>query len=109
MTGAAALNLSLAGISATKQQLTDFNNVAAEAVAKLAEGSAELDKAIQTIKGIVPKSGLAAKKEAQKPKKDKPWLDHFVNPPIDPELNGNLQKIKLVSCYVAVGIQLDCG
>ena len=85
MTGAAALNLSLAGISATKQQLTDFNNVATEAVAKMAEGSAELDKAIQTIKGIVPKSGLAAKKEAQKPKKDKPWLDHFVNPPIDPE------------------------
>ncbi len=85
MTGAAALNLSLAGISATKQQLTDFNNVVTEAVAKMAEGSAELDKAIKTIKGIVPKSGLAAKKEAQNPQKAKPWLDHFVNPPIDPE------------------------
>ena len=82
-TSTAALTLLLAGMNATKQQVDDFNSVVKDAEAKMERGLEELEEAIKTIKSIVPKSGLKAKKEALKAENAKPWYDHFINPPID--------------------------
>ncbi len=82
MTSAAALTLLLAGTDATRQQVNGFNSVVKDANAKMEQGLQELEEAIKTIKAIVPKSGLKAKKDAQKSQNAKRWYDRFINPPI---------------------------
>lgn len=78
----AALTLLLAGNDATKQQLNAFDVLIREADAKMELGLKELEQAITTIKGIVPKSGLKAKKES-KNEPSSNWFDGLINPPVD--------------------------
>ena len=83
MTSTSAITLMLAGMDATKDQITAFNNTVQNANEKMEEGLGELEVAIQTIKGIVPKSGLKAKKENSQ--QSKSFFDAIINPPIDAE------------------------
>jgi len=83
MTSSSAITLMLAGMNATKDQITAFNNTVQNANEKMEEGLGELEVAIQTIKGIVPKSGLKAKKENSQ--QSKSFFDAIINPPIDAE------------------------
>ena len=83
MTSTSAITLMLAGMNATKNQITAFNNTVQNANEKMEEGLGELEVAIKTIKAIVPKSGLKAKKENSQ--QSKSFFDTFINPPIDAE------------------------
>ena len=83
MTSTSAITLMLAGMNATKDQITAFNNTVQNANEKMEEGLGELEVAIKTIKGIVPKSGLKAKKENAQ--QSKSFFDTIINPPIDAE------------------------
>jgi len=83
MTSSSAITLMLAGMNATKDQITAFNNTVQNANKKMEEGLGELEVAIKTIKDIVPKSGLKAKKENSQ--QSKSFFDAIINPPIDAE------------------------
>ena len=83
MTSTSAITLMLAGMNATKDQITAFNNTVQNANEKMEEGLGELEVAIKTIKGIVPKSGLKAKKENAQ--QSKSFFDTIINPPINAE------------------------
>jgi methyl-accepting chemotaxis protein len=83
MTSTSAITLMLAGMNATKEQITAFNNTVQNANKKMEEGLGELEVAIKTIKDIVPKSGLKAKKENSQ--QSKSFFDTIINPPIDAE------------------------
>ena len=83
MTSTSAITLMLAGMNATKDQITAFNNTVQNANEKMEEGLGELEVAIKTIKDIVPKSGLKAKKENAQ--ESKSFFDTIINPPIDAE------------------------
>jgi len=83
MTSTSAITLMLAGMNATKDQITAFNNTVQNANEKMEEGLGELDYAIKTIKAIVPKSGLKAKKEASQ--QSKSFFELLTNPPIEAE------------------------
>ena len=83
MTSTSAITLMLAGMNATKDQITAFNNTVKNANEKMEEGLGELEVAIKTIKDIVPKSGLKAKKENSQ--QSKSFFDTIINPPIGAE------------------------
>ena len=81
MTSTSAFTLMLAGMNATNQQVTAFKKTVQNANLKMEEGLAELEIAIKTIKAIVPKSGLKAKKEG--PQKSKSFFELLTNPPVE--------------------------
>jgi len=83
MTSTSAFTLMLAGMNATKDQVTAFKKTVQNANLKMEEGLAELEIAIKTIKAIVPKSGLKAKKEGSK--KSKSFFELLTNPPVEAE------------------------
>jgi methyl-accepting chemotaxis protein len=83
MASTSAFTLILAGMNATNDQVTAFNKTVQNANVKMEEGLAELEVAIKTIKAIVPKSGLRAKKEAAK--KSKSFVELLINPPVEAE------------------------
>ena len=83
MTSTSAFTLMLAGMNATNDQVTAFKKTVQNANVKMEEGLAELEIAIKTIKAIVPKSGLKAKKEG--PQKSKSFFDLLTNPPVEAE------------------------
>ena len=83
MTSTSAFTLMLAGMNATNEQVTAFKKTVQNANLKMEEGLAELEIAIKTIKAIVPKSGLKAKKEgSQEPKS---FFELLTNPPVEAE------------------------
>jgi methyl-accepting chemotaxis protein len=83
MASTSAFTLMLAGMNATNDQVTAFNKTVQNANVKMEEGLAELEVAIKTIKAIVPKSGLRAKKEAAQ--KSKSFVELLINPPVEAE------------------------
>ena len=83
MTSTSAFTLMLAGMNATNDQVTAFKKTVQNANVKMEEGLAELEIAIKTIKAIVPKSGLKAKKEG--PQKSKSFFELLTNPPVEAE------------------------
>ena len=83
MTSTSAFTLMLAGMNATNEQVTAFKKTVQNANLKMEEGLAELEIAIKTIKAIVPKSGLKAKKEGSK--KSKSFFELLTNPPVEAE------------------------
>jgi methyl-accepting chemotaxis protein len=83
MASTSAFTLILAGMNATNDQVSAFNKTVQNANVKMEEGLAELEVAIKTIKAIVPKSGLRAKKEAAK--KSKSFVELLINPPVEAE------------------------
>ena len=83
MASTSAFTLMLAGMNATNDQVTAFNKTVQNANVKMEEGLAELEVAIKTIKAIVPKSGLRAKKEAAQ--KSKTFFELLINPPVEAE------------------------
>ena len=83
MTSTSAFTLMLAGMNATNDQVTAFKKTVQNANLKMEEGLAELEIAIKTIKAIVPKSGLKAKKEG--PQKSKSFFELLTNPPVEAE------------------------
>ena len=83
MTSTSAFTLMLAGMNATDDQVTAFKKTVQNANVKMEEGLAELEIAIKTIKAIVPKSGLKAKKEG--PQKSKSFFELLTNPPVEAE------------------------
>ena len=83
MASTSAFTLMLAGMNATNDQVTAFNKTVQNANVKMEEGLAELEVAIKTIKAIVPKSGLRAKKEAAQ--KSKNFVELLINPPVEAE------------------------
>ena len=83
MASTSAFTLILAGMNATNDQVTAFNKTVQNANVKMEEGLAELEVAIKTIKAIVPKSGLRAKKEAAK--KSESFVELLINPPVEAE------------------------
>ncbi|MDA7592473.1 methyl-accepting chemotaxis protein [Rhodobacteraceae bacterium] len=83
MASTSAFTLMLAGMNATNDQVTAFNKTVQNANVKMEEGLAELEVAIKTIKAIVPKSGLRAKKEAAQ--KSKSFVELLISPPVEAE------------------------
>ena len=78
MTSTSAFTLMLAGMNATNDQVTAFKKTVQNANVKMEEGLAELEIAIKTIKAIVPKSGLKAKKEGSQ--QSKSFFQLLTNP-----------------------------
>ena len=83
MTSTSAFTLMLAGMNATNDQVTAFKKTVQNANLKMEEGLAELEIAIKTIKAIVPKSGLKAKKDGSQ--KSKSFFELLTNPPVEAE------------------------
>ncbi len=83
MTSTSAFTLMLAGMNATSDQVTAFKKTVQNADLKMEEGLAELEIAIKTIKAIVPKSGLKAKKDGSQ--ESKSFFALLTNPPVEAE------------------------
>ena len=83
MTSTSAFTLMLAGMNATSDQVKAFKKTVQNADLKMEEGLAELEIAIKTIKAIVPKSGLKAKKDGSQ--ESKSFFALLTNPPVEAE------------------------